>query len=130
MNFLDDSEIDDLPVLVYDAGPVVHINGAIIDEASRAKDDSHHYTIVWKGHESWAVMDGNMCLSRDAEEFVYEPHPSNRDEEYLKDTRFPEPGEALRYLNRWKIAELDRVQALGFETMTERWAKLNPPSSS
>jgi hypothetical protein len=128
---LEDCEIHTLPVLAYDAGPVVHINGAIIDEASRAKDDSHHYTIVWKGHESWAVMDGErFSLSKDEYAFTYEPHPSNRDDEYLKATRFRSPGQALRYLKRWKADELARVQALGYETMTERWAKLSPPSSS
>jgi hypothetical protein len=45
--------------------------------------------ISWRGHDRWAITDrfGNVMLRTG--EWVYEPMPSSRTEEFIAATRFP-----------------------------------------
>jgi hypothetical protein len=52
------------------------------------------YTIVWRDSNKWAVIDCGYTLSKSGE-WEYEPTPSNRTEEYLKNCRFDSVDEAF-----------------------------------
>lgn len=46
------------------------------------------YKLVWRDKELWAIIDGPFNYNKDLKEWVYEPLPSNRDEEFKKSCRF------------------------------------------
>ena len=52
---------------------------------------------------SWAVKDGHFCLSKD-HQFEYEPQPSSRTEEWLKQHRFKTAEEAYDFFMDGKNA--------------------------
>ena len=51
-------------------------------------------TVAYRGHDLWAVSRSRRCLGRDGT-WDWEPIPSERDDEWLAEHRFPEQ-EALR----------------------------------
>ena len=50
--------------------------------------------IELRGENSWAIYDSGMVLNVDGI-LEWEPSPSNRDEEFIKRTRFESPESAL-----------------------------------
>ncbi len=57
----------------------------------REKDEPIREKILlsYRGKGNWAVLDGmKNCWSKKEKGFVYEPMPSNRDDDFLKDCRF------------------------------------------
>lgn len=51
--------------------------------------------------ETWAVVLDGFCLDTSVDGFVYEPSPSNRDEDFLKTTRFQSKEAAYEALQGW-----------------------------
>jgi hypothetical protein len=56
--------------------------------------DSHAITVAWRGGNTWCVSLGSgwspqRVWCRDAQEWEYEPSPSNRDDAFLARTRYP-----------------------------------------
>lgn len=58
-----------------------------------------NFTIERTGVESWAVRNGKHCLNKEFW-FEYEPMPSSRSEEFLKNHRWKTPQEALDALEQ------------------------------
>lgn len=50
-------------------------------------DDHYRVTISKRGDDQWAVLDGDMCWTRNGE-WVHEPLPSSRSEAFLKQARY------------------------------------------
>lgn len=59
---------------------------------------SWNITVEWRGQDTWAVKRWSDCLGRDGE-WDYEPNPSSRTDEWIKDHRFP-LAEALELAKR------------------------------
>jgi hypothetical protein len=51
------------------------------------------------GTDKWAIRTSSSCLNKSGE-FVYEPMPSSRSDEFIKDTRFDSEQEAITAWNR------------------------------
>jgi hypothetical protein len=49
------------------------------------------------GSDLWAIYSGGNVLDKSANEFTYEPSPSNRDEQFFKDCRFSTAEEAYNF---------------------------------
>lgn len=101
--------------IVVDGGPMVHTNGWILPETLKVPFHIR-YTIELRESdqgERWVIKEGGRaCLSKSLGEFVYEPMPSNRTDDFLDDTRFNSMEEAMIFLEKWKKEELARVQKL------------------
>ena len=99
----------------FDGGGVVHLNGMIMP-----KDFSgHRYTIELRpsgkhGHK-WTICNNGFCLSKISGAFEYEGMSSVRPENFIVDTRFDTVEEAFAFLETWRIFELERVRALGYQ---------------
>lgn len=57
-----------------------------------------------KGPDKWAIYKGGIVLDRSGH-FVYEPLPSNRDEDFMRRCRFDTPQEALARYRQQRPAE-------------------------
>lgn len=53
-----------------------------------AKRSAGRISVEHRGGDSWAVVDGCMCATRDLE-WIFEPSPSNREDDFVARTRFP-----------------------------------------
>src|ERR1035437_5307397 len=66
-------------------------------------DGQHHsLTVVWRGEDSWAVMDGPFCVGRRGRT-SYESNPSSRTDRFLKAYRFSRDEAvaiAVKYVDR------------------------------
>lgn len=113
----------DLTPIVYDAGTVVHINGYIIPPDCKS---SNRIQIARRtsqeGVERWAIINGNTCLSKAEQCFVFESMPSNRTDEFIDDTRFDSVDEAYAFLTKWRQAEVERVEKLGYKVWPHKKA--------
>lgn len=53
------------------------------------------------GSNKWVIQtDNGSVMSKEFKEFCYEPQPSNRDDEFLHDTRFNSIEEALMFAEK------------------------------
>lgn len=50
-----------------------------------------------KGQATWAIRCCGECLSKTSKSWVYEPLPSSRSDEFLKDCRWSDAQEALDF---------------------------------
>lgn len=77
----------------------------ILDSTSKF-DLENGFTIEFRGPSGWALLHNSFVYSKSEMDFVYEPSPSNRDNEFIKDTRFNTvPLAYITYkkvLRRWK----------------------------
>lgn len=102
----------------YDAGPVVHNFGWIIPDGILVPMRCHYFIELTQrsdDEERWAIYWGSFCLSREVDDFVYECIPSNRDDKFLKDTRFDSAEEAFDFLAEWRVRELKRAEERGYK---------------
>ena len=58
-------------------------------------------TIQQRGEHAWAVIDECGFVLAKNEQWDYEPTPSNRTEEFIRNTRFETPEQALEFLDDW-----------------------------
>ena len=109
---MDDAELLKRAI-AFDAGLAVRANGFIFQEGDEV--DSrwlYTYTIKFTG-KGWTILQGpgdSFCMSKSEDGFVYQPSPSNRDDEFFKDTRFKTVRAAFKFLNAWKKREFKRVK--------------------
>lgn len=73
------------------------------DVRNELKDYATEYTIgnyklAWRGKD-WAITDGNLVYNKKTKELVYEPMPSSRSDNFLKNCRF-ELDEAKNIVNK------------------------------
>lgn len=77
-----------------------------VDWEAHAEDysfekDQRRFHIARRSNSTWVVCDGRFVLDPELIEFVYEPFPSNRTEEFINATRFKSKEEAYAQLERY-----------------------------
>ena len=66
------------------------------------KFERETFLIERRSESTWAVtMGGRSCLDKEIMHFVYEPMPSNREDDFLAKTRFATKEDAYACLERW-----------------------------
>ena len=112
--------IDSLTPRSYDACNVVTLNGYIIPENAEGYD---RITIELRrqmsGQPLWAIYKQGYCFSKSSKEFEYEPLPSSRDCDFIKDTRFKSIDLAIDALNEYR----ERKLAEALENKLTIWGK-------
>jgi len=96
----------------FDAGPPVVFNGFLVpDEVnpSTLSPLSDHIRVVKRRDNppGWAILLRSYCLSK-WEEWVIEPQPTNRAEQFREATRWPTPQAAFEFLERWRKIEREQ----------------------
>lgn len=105
----------------FDAGNPVELSGLIIEPDDEI-DMYHHYKISLRGGikmNAWAVTNGFGTLNKDGF-WEHEPMPSNREDDYIKRTRFPTVEAAFKALDSWKEKRMIELKELGCQTHKER----------
>lgn len=49
-------------------------------------------TVTWRGGATWAVKKGGRVWNESANDWEYEPTPSNREDDFIDRTRYTEKG--------------------------------------
>lgn len=73
------------------------------EEKNKTQDYAKYYkyvTIVRRGKNSWVIKDGPMLLNKDGD-WVYEPMPSSRADEFRISTQFDSPTNALTFYQQY-----------------------------
>lgn len=64
-------------------------------------DQDHRVKIEWRSENSWALLFYGFCISKDGS-MEFEPQPSSRTEEFLRDFRFPTAEAANEVFQKYK----------------------------
>ena len=66
-------------------------------------DDTYNFFVSSrdKALQTWVVENSGHVLSKTTLDFIYEPMPSSRTDEFLQDTRFSNPNQAYEYYQKY-----------------------------
>lgn len=82
------------------------LNGGLIDIDGKWPDSGSPQIITVESrssdHSTWTISNGWGCFSKSRLRFDREASPSNREKDFIQDTRFSSPEEALEFWkNNW-----------------------------
>jgi hypothetical protein len=98
----------------FDAGPPPHINGYLVEADDTFVEKHNHVAISKRGEHAWAITDHRYCLNKNGE-WEYESLPSNREDEFIKRTRFTSVREAFDFWNKWRDEEREKARKEGMQ---------------
>ena len=97
----------------FDVGPEPILNGRLEWWKQYHDDKLHHVTVKNMGNpdpdqpDRWAILSGggNRCLNKEGD-WVYQPRPSSREDDFYEQCRYASAQEAIEYYRRWSDAVL------------------------
>lgn len=97
----------------FDMGPEPILNGQLEWYKKYHDDRLHHVTVKNMGNpdpdqpDRWGIIKsgGGSCLSKEGE-WVYQPKPSSREDDFYNLCRYESLHEAINYYRRWRDAIL------------------------
>lgn len=97
----------------FDAGPQPVVNGVLWTESHKFSDgDRYRLAVQQRNRNAWVVADGRSVLSIDGD-WKFESMPSERRDQFIRETRFGTPIDALSVAAAYRNRLTDWVSRVG-----------------